>query len=92
MTDRTLRYDTTLEVGPLGLEVDVEITFAFYPGTPGRTYGPPENCHPAEPDDAEWISVRRLDGLRMHSGVNDAAEAWWSADGRERCIAHALES
>jgi len=28
----------------------------FYPGSPGKTYGPPEKCYEAEPDELEITS------------------------------------
>jgi len=37
---------------------DAVVSFDYYPGDPGRTYGPPENCYPPEPDEIEILSVK----------------------------------
>jgi hypothetical protein len=45
----------TIEI--LGREVDVAIEVDYEctdPGTPGRTYGPPEDCYPAEGPEIEF--------------------------------------
>jgi hypothetical protein len=50
---------TTLEIG--GRQIEIEVTYDYTPGTPGKTYGPPEKCYPPEPDDVDIISVKNLD-------------------------------
>jgi hypothetical protein len=39
----------------IGLSFEGEVNFTA--GDPGRYSGPPENCHPAEPDEAEFESL-----------------------------------
>jgi hypothetical protein len=34
-----------------------EVTLRCHPGTPGRTYGEPEDCYPPEPDMAEPFDI-----------------------------------
>ena len=34
-------------------EIELEIVGSYSPGSPGRTYGLPENCYPPEPDEVE---------------------------------------
>jgi hypothetical protein len=38
-------------------EFDVTFKVNYFPGDPGRTYGPPENCYPPEPADVEVLSA-----------------------------------
>lgn len=32
-------------------------TATFYPGDPGRTFGPPEKCYPPEPDELDIVTL-----------------------------------
>ena len=34
-------------------ECEAEIEVSFYPGSPGRTYGRPEDCYEASPDEID---------------------------------------
>lgn len=38
-------------------ETVFDVRCVYTPGTPGRTYGPPENCYPDEPADVEYDVV-----------------------------------
>jgi hypothetical protein len=38
-----------------GAELDLEIACNYFPGDPGRTYGPPEKCYPPEPAEVEIL-------------------------------------
>ena len=44
-------------------EFEVVVEYAHHKGDPGRYYGPPEKCYPAEPAYVEIISVK-------HNGVD----------------------
>jgi len=48
-------------------EVSVELEFYYRPGSPGKIYGPPENCYPPEPAEFEVYECRVIDG--PHAGV-----------------------
>jgi hypothetical protein len=52
-------FETTVEIGDDEVEVTVE--YGYSPGTPGKTYGPPENCYPAEGPDVDVVTVYRTD-------------------------------
>lgn len=43
----------------IGLTFEAEVDYT--PGTPGRYYGPPENCYPDEPSETE-ITALTVDG------------------------------
>jgi hypothetical protein len=47
----TALYDAINDCGIVEHEVEIEIS-RFRRGRPAQTYGPPENCYPAEP--SEW--------------------------------------
>ena len=36
-----------------GTEIDIEVSVSYRPGSPGRLYGPPEDCYEAEPGDID---------------------------------------
>lgn len=36
-------------------EFEFEVSLSFRAGTPGKYSGPPEDCYPSEPDEAEFI-------------------------------------
>jgi hypothetical protein len=38
-------------------EVNLEITYSFYPGHPVKNWGPPEDCYEAEDPEIELLSV-----------------------------------
>lgn len=39
----------------------VEVTLDCVPGSPGRTYGDPDDCYPPEPDTAEPVDILVLE-------------------------------
>jgi hypothetical protein len=47
----TKSFETTVELE--GNEVEVTVEYSYSPGTPGKFYGPPENCYPDEPAECE---------------------------------------
>lgn len=40
---------------------EIEVEVSFTPGTPGRLYGPPEDCYPPEGPEVEVLSARFTD-------------------------------
>lgn len=56
-------------------EFEFEADMSFTPGSPGRYSGPPEDCYPAEPDEAEFRDygpfVCMLDAIYTAAWVND---------------------
>jgi len=53
MSHRTSSVSITFHVERDGVEVDLRIAGRYTPGLEGRTFGPPENCYPSEPAEAE---------------------------------------
>lgn len=56
---------TEINLGP------VIISGTYYPGSPGRYTGPPENCYPAEPDEFEPEEARLTGDLGDFLGYLD---------------------
>ena len=50
---------------PLG-DTEVLVTGAYYPGEPARTYGPPEDCYPGDPEYIDIFSVQ-INGVQVDS-------------------------
>jgi len=48
-----MSYTKTFYIG----DVEFEVTFSSTPFVPAKTYGPPENCHPAEGGEVEIESI-----------------------------------
>jgi len=48
----------TVEVGWTYQDQDYRVTAEVSGGSPGRTYGPPENCYPPEDPDIDITEVR----------------------------------
>ena len=63
------------EIVPYGeeLEQEIEVTFTLHPGTPGRTFGLPEDCYPAEPAEYE-IESATLDGEVIELSDKETAD------------------
>lgn len=53
------RYTHRFTIERLGAEIDIEVEYAFDRGSPGKTYGPPEQCYPPEASELEieraWV-------------------------------------
>jgi hypothetical protein len=56
-------YKTTIQPADRNPEFEVVVEYDYHKGDPGRYYGAPELCYPAEPAYVEIISV-------MHNGVD----------------------
>jgi hypothetical protein len=55
MGTKSRTFEATVELGEVEVEVTVE--YHYSPGSPGKTYGPPENCYPPEEAEAEVEQV-----------------------------------
>jgi len=51
-------------------EIELNLEGYYTPGTPGKLYGPPEDCYPDEPEDAELEAVL-LDGEPWEGQLTD---------------------
>lgn len=59
---------------PFALDsIEVEITYTFTPGSPAVMYG--DNSHPADPDEAEFVSVETWVGTLTPS-LQKMLEEW----------------
>lgn len=56
-----MKLSTYLTIERNDIEIDLTITGHFYPGCEGKLNGPPEDCFPPEPADAE-IETISFDG------------------------------
>ena len=65
-------------------ETEVTIHFTFTPGDPGRYYGLPENCYPAEPAEVEFDSAEPPE-------FADWAREWLQGDGFDAAVEEATE-
>ena len=58
-----------MDPGEIEIELDVKGTVHF--GSPGKTWGSPENCYPAEPDEV-FIDYVKLSGKDWISNLTDS--------------------
>jgi hypothetical protein len=90
------RYQTTLSLDETlgcGCEIDREIEVEFWVtwGAPAQTYGPPEDCYPAEPDEVDRVRVMKVDDVEVDLATADrwAARVW--KEGRDELLADARD-
>lgn len=58
-------------------DIPVRVELEFYPGDPGRTYGPPEDCWEPTPSDLEVQSlVNLLTGEEITLTSEQAGRCW----------------
>lgn len=79
-----MNLTVTTYVEVLNVEVGVHADVDFRPGVPAKTYGPPENCWPAEPAEIEINGVTLFDASDrktplecprwLHDAIVDALE------------------
>lgn len=59
-------YATSLSFGTDGepgySEAEVEVSYLVSWGRPAQTYGPPENCYPADPDEIDDVRLEKVEG------------------------------
>ena len=59
----------------------LSVEFDYYPGRPGKTSGPPENCYPDEPAEVE---VRKVVCIGcQHQFTTAEVDKLWETDGAE---------
>jgi len=64
--DKNLQYDT---VSCDGIDECI-VGYTYFAGEPGRTYGPPEDCYPPEPEELE-ISEVWINGAELSAALKD---------------------
>jgi hypothetical protein len=58
MRDHSMAVATlTLELPSSGIEIDVVVEYEYRPGCEAQTYGPAENCYPAEAAEVDIIAA-----------------------------------
>ena len=55
-------------------EVECVVTFKFWPGSEGRTYGPPEDCYPPEAPEVQIVAVYEDDTNVRRPDLDEVAE------------------
>lgn len=89
------RYQTTLSVSAACVggegEFQVEVAYDVTWGCEAQTYGPPENCHPAEPDEVDGVSLLTVDGVRPLPDLADAVSTWIQANALATLIEDAAQ-
>lgn len=55
-------------------ELEVEVSYEVTWGRPAQTYGPPERCYPADPDEIDDIRVETIDGVATDEWLRTACE------------------
>ena len=78
----TRKFSTVALHGPA--QVEVTIRYTFTPGDPGRYYGLPENCYPAEPAEVEFDSADPPQ-------FADWAREWLAGEGFDAAVEEATE-
>lgn len=69
---------------------DVEVNILSM-GSPGKTYGLPENCYPPEPPEAEIDSIK-LQGLGKQPGIEMAPAVWETIGFTDKVIEEIYEA
>jgi len=68
-----MKTTTKFTVERDGREVTLLVEADYYPGSPGRTYGPPENCYPPEGSELV-VSKLTLNGQVWDDALTDEEE------------------
>lgn len=82
MAHHPVQFYLTLE-DQLGVEHEFEARCTVAPGSPGKTYGPPEDCYPPEPPEVDDMHLFQLagtlrDGKECYAEIPEKA---WSQFG-----------
>jgi len=76
MAYKPAMHRTFLNLGDCGEEVEVDIEYKYSSGRPAKTYGPPEDCYPEEPPEAELLTARIVGDSKLFdlmSMITDSA-------------------
>jgi len=71
-------------------EVELLVYYTFTKGDPGRYFGRPEDCYPAEPAEVEFDSVTHLDGTPAPEFA-DWAREWLAGEGFDAAVEEASD-
>lgn len=86
----------TVPIEIMGVEFLAEVDYSYYPGSPGKVDGPPEDCYPPEPEELDINYVilvvaenQRVDATKLLENEEFTAtldeaimeEIWSSQDG-----------
>ena len=86
-----MHLDLTMSIRRGDADLDLIVECDYTPGTPGRYYGPPEDCYQGDAGDVEDVVARdeatgvvvELDEDEIDRLLDRAAEAW-AEDAAER--------
>jgi hypothetical protein len=83
-------FETTVELAD-GNEVDVTVEYSYAPGSPGKTYGPPEDCYPPEGAEVEVLKVYLSDD-KTEADISGSLSKETIEYLSERCVSEGEEA